>query len=153
VLAERQSAVGRALVSPDGLATEAVAMSAVVVHRFTLPEFRHLVERRPSVMLSVSRLLGLKQQQILIRLNRLLFRTSLGKVAGLLAELSERYGSETPTGRVLSFRLTHQEMASMIGVKRETVSECLAILECEGIIATRQRQITICRPAALDAIE
>jgi len=140
------------VLSPDGLSTEAIALSDGVARRFGLKEFRHMVDRHASVMLSISRMLGMKQQRLQVRLNRLLFRTSIGKLAGLLAELAERYGEDCPQGRMLTFRLTHQEMASMIGVKRETVSECLAKLEYDELIAINRRVITVLDPEKLDSI-
>lgn len=136
----------------QSLATEAVAMRAGIALTYDIDEFKELIARRPAVVVNVSRLLGLKQRHLEIRLNRLLFRSSLGKVAGLLMEMAERYGEETAEGLELSIRLTHQEMASMIGIKRETVSECLAALELEELISTRKRRFLILKPAELDGI-
>lgn len=137
---------------PDGLATEAVSLSAGLALRYEVSEFQRLAEKRPAVVINVSRLLGLKQRQITIRLSRLLFRSSLGKVAGLLAELGERYGEPAADGIELNLRLTHQEMASMIGVKRETVSECMAALELDELLSTRNRRFVILKPDELERI-
>lgn len=137
----------------DALASEAVALSNGSSMAFEVEEFRRLVERRPMVVLNVSRILGLKQQQLQIRLTRLLYRSALGKVAGLLSELAERYGEPASDGALtITIRLTHQEMASLIGVKRETVSECLAELELQEFIRTRRSHVTVLKPAELDRI-
>lgn len=136
----------------SALATEAVALSNGIAFAYELSEFQSLVERRPKVVLNVSRLLGLKQKQLEIRLSRLLFRSSLGKVAGLLSELAERYGEKSDEGIKLNFKLTHQEMASMIGVKRETVSECIGKLELDELISTNKRRITVLKAEELDQI-
>ncbi len=134
------------------LATEAIALTDGTALAYVVGEFQALIERRPRVVHNVSRLLGLKQKQLEIRLSRLLFRSSLGKVAGLLAELAERYGEESPEGIHLNFRLTHQEMASMIGVKRETVSDCVGRLELQEMIRTKKRQITVLQIEELDKV-
>jgi CRP/FNR family transcriptional regulator len=39
--------------------------------------------------------------------------------------LSEPYGEETPEGTVLKLRLTHQQIADMTGLTRETVTRVL----------------------------
>jgi CRP-like cAMP-binding protein len=136
----------------SSMATEAVALSKGLALAFRLGEFRDLVERRPNVILNVSRLLGLKQRRLEIRLARLLYRSSLGKLAGLLSELAERYGVPTDEGILLPFKLTHQEMASIVGSKRETVSEGMGILELQETIRTQKGEIVILRPADLDSI-
>jgi len=137
----------------DSLASEAIALCSGSSMAFEVEEFRRLVERRPLVVLNLSRILGLMQQQLQIRLSRLLYRSALGKVAGLLSELAERYGEGEAGGAVsISIRLTHQEMASLIGVKRETVSECLAMLELQEVIRTRRSHITVLKVAELDRI-
>ncbi|MEQ8819913.1 MAG: Crp/Fnr family transcriptional regulator [Sumerlaeia bacterium] len=142
-----------ASLSESGLAKEAVACSGGCALRFELAEFQSLVARRPAVVVNIYRLLGIKQRRLEIRLSRLLFRSSLGKVAGLLAELAERYGEKNSGGEVeLDFRITHQEIASMIGVKRETVSECLAALELDEFIRTKNRRIVVLKTEELDEV-
>jgi CRP/FNR family transcriptional regulator len=142
-----------AAASREMLATEAVALGATVVVAFRIEEFQALVARRPTVVLNVSRVLGLKQRRLEIRLSRLLYRSSLGKVAGVLADLVERFGTPAPDGTVLlDFKLTHQEIASLVGIKRETVSECLGILELREIVQSRRSRFRVLRPELLDDI-
>lgn len=140
--------------SPAGaLATEAVALSHGSALGFDVAYFQHLVQQRPMVALNLSRFLGARQRRLEIRLRRLLFRSSLGKVAGLLCELAERYGEELPDGgRRITIRLRHQEMASLIGTKRETVSECLADLEYRELLRIKSGIIEIPDVEALDQI-
>jgi CRP-like cAMP-binding protein len=134
------------------LPPEAVALTKGFAMKFSLEYFRHLVERRPTVVLNITRFFGLKQRRLEIRLTRLLFRSALGKVAGLLLELGERYGERTPQGIEVGVRLTHQELASLIGAKRETVSEALAELELRELITSSRGQLLLKDPEALDRI-
>lgn len=143
---------GDSLTSRQGLVSEAIAMSQGSAEKLSITEFSQIVDRHPSVVIGVSRLLGIKQQRMTIRLNRLLYRSSLGKLAGLLAELAERYGDPAANGLQINIRLTHQDMASMIGVKRETVSEGMAELEYQEIIEVERRRITVCKLEKLDEI-
>ncbi|MBX3728363.1 MAG: Crp/Fnr family transcriptional regulator [Candidatus Sumerlaeia bacterium] len=139
--------------SRDMLATEAVALGPTVVVAFRFEEFQALVARRPTVVMNVSRVLGLKQRRLEIRLSRLLYRSSLGKVAGVLADLAERFGTRATDGSVLlDFKLTHQEIASLVGVKRETVSDCLGILELRELVQSKRSRIRVLRPEVLDDI-
>lgn len=134
------------------IATEAVALSEGSALKFSLEYFQDIVQRRPTVVFNLSRLLGTRQRRLEIRLRRLLYRTSLGKVAGLLSELAERYGKQEKDGIVITFRLRHHEMASIIGSKRETVTECLADLEYRELISTARNEITVLKLEELDRI-
>ncbi len=135
-------------------ASEAVALSEGSVLKFPLDYFKDLIQRRPTVVFNLTRVLGTRQRRLEIRLRRLLFRTSLGKVAGLLTELAERYGEPDPDsgGILISFRLRHQEMASIIGTKRETVSESLAELELRELIVSSRSKLVVLKPEELDRI-
>ena len=135
------------------LPSEAIAISKGSAFRYDLDYFNDLIQRRPTLMVNVSRILGLRRKQLELRLTRLLYRSSLGKVAGLLAELGERYG-QVDGGQVeLQLRLTHQEMASVVGLKRETVSEALADLEYRGLITAGRGKIVLLQPEELDKIQ
>lgn len=135
------------------LASEAVAISKGSAFKYDLDYFNDLVHRRPTLMVNVSRILGLRRKQLELRLARLLYRSSLGKVAGLLAELGERYGHKEGNQVQLDVRLTHQEMASIVGLKRETVSEALADLEYRGMIIAGRGNVTLLKPGELDKIQ
>jgi CRP-like cAMP-binding protein len=137
----------------SALASEAVAISKGSALKYDLHYFNDLMQRRPTLMVNVSRILGMRRKQLELRLARLLYRSSLGKVAGLLAELGERYGHKEGDNIHLDVRLTHQEMASIVGLKRETVSESLADLEYRGLITAGRGNVTILKPAELDKIQ
>jgi CRP-like cAMP-binding protein len=128
-------------------------MSKGSAFKYDLDYFNDLVQRRPTLMVNVSRVLGLKRKQLELRLARMLYRSSLGKVAGMLSELGERYGRCEGDQIVLDLRLTHQEMAAIVGLKRETVSEALADLEYRGMITAGRGRITILDTAALDKVQ
>jgi CRP-like cAMP-binding protein len=132
---------------------EAVAVSAGSAFKYDLDYFNDLVQRRPTLMVNVSRILGLRRKQLEFRIGRMLYRSSLGKVAGMLSELGERYGKKEGEQVELDLGLTHQEMASIVGLKRETVSEALAELEYRGLITAGRGRVTIVDGAGLDKVQ
>lgn len=134
------------------LPSEAVALTKGSALQFEFDYFTQLVRRRPTIVVNLTRILGLRQRRFELRLTRLLYRSSLGKVAGLLAELGERYGTRTGDRVELNVRLTHQEMASITGLKRETVSESLAELEHRELIEARRGKVVLLKPDDLDRI-
>lgn len=52
----------------------------------------------------------------------------------LLAWLADRFGETTQKGRVVDMRLTHQDLADLLGATRVTVTRVLSQLEQQGYI-------------------
>ncbi len=120
---------------------EAMEKSTVVM----IPgsEVQRLMATRPSLTIEVTRLMGLRRQRIERRLKSLLFRSNRDRLVFLLLELGEKYGNKTADGVTLGIRLSHQELASMIGSTRETVTVLLGELQLEGCLLVKRRQITL----------
>lgn len=120
---------------------EAIEKSTVIL----LPSdvMQELLESNPQVSLGVTKLLGLRRQRIERRLKYLLFRSNRERLVSLLLELAEQYGQETEAGIQLRIKLSHQDLASVIGSTRETVTVLLGELQGEGLIATGRRKLII----------
>jgi CRP/FNR family transcriptional regulator, cyclic AMP receptor protein len=67
-----------------------------------------------------------------------------------LQQLAERFGRVTPEGVRLDLRLTHQELADMVGAVRETVTIALGNLARSGELSITNRTILIRRPPPED---
>ncbi|ABA20089.1 Possible Transcriptional Regulator, Crp/Fnr family [Trichormus variabilis ATCC 29413] len=52
----------------------------------------------------------------------------------LLAWLSKKFGSEVDKGRLIDMRLTHEDLAEMLGSTRVTITRILGQFEEEGLI-------------------
>ena len=63
-----------------------------------------------------------------------------------LRQLAERWGRVTPDGIRLDLRLTHQELANMVGAVRESVTIALGRLAEAGEIEVRNRTLIIRAP-------
>lgn len=63
-----------------------------------------------------------------------------------LRQLADRWGRVTPDGVRLDLRLTHQELANMVGAARESVTLALGRLAAAGDIEVRNRAIVIRPP-------
>jgi CRP/FNR family transcriptional regulator, cyclic AMP receptor protein len=74
------------------------------------------------------------------------------RLAGLLLELADQHSRE-PGGEIrMAMMLTQEELASLTGASRATVTRALSNWRRRGIIRTGQRDITITDPAALRKI-
>jgi CRP-like cAMP-binding protein len=102
-----------------------------------------LVDELPAFSFKVTRLLGLRRRRIETRLRNILFRSNRQRVAGILLELLEASRERTGEERRITPRLSHQEIAGLIGSTRETVTLVLGQLQLEGLIKVGRRSITI----------
>lgn len=108
-----------------------------------------LMQRYPDLSLGVTKLIGLRRRRIERRLKYLLFRSNRDRLIHLLLELAEQYGVEEPEGVRLKIQLSHQDLASVIGSTRETVTLVLGELQNEGWIKMGRRKLTLLDAAGL----
>ena len=62
-----------------------------------------------------------------------------------LRQLADRWGKVTPEGVRLDLRVTHQELADMIGGARESVTVALGRLQDQGEVIVRRRTVILRR--------
>jgi hypothetical protein len=58
-------------------------------------------------------------------------------------DLAEQYGESTPEGVLLAVKLSHQDLASIIGATRETVTVLLGELQLEGMLKVARQRLVI----------
>lgn len=112
---------------------------------------QQLLTENPSVSLGVTKLFGLRRQRVERRLKYLLFRSNRERLIHLLIELAEQYGKQVADGVELRIKLSHQDLASIIGSTRETVTVVLGELQSEGRLKLGRRKITLTDAAELAA--
>lgn len=61
----------------------------------------------------------------------------------LLSWLAKRFGQEVEQGRMLDLRLTHEDIATIIGSTRVTVTRLLNAFEKQGVIQRMQRRFIV----------
>lgn len=106
-------------------------------------EIQRLMEEHPDVSLGVTKLMGFRRRRVERRLKSLLFRSNRDRLIYLLLELAEKYGRRTAEGVLIDIKLSHQELASIIGSTRETVTVVLGELKNEGNLAIKRRTIIL----------
>lgn len=106
-------------------------------------EMQRLIQEHPHVSQGVSTLLGLRTRRVERRLKSLLFRSNRDRLIHFLLELAEKYGQRTPEGVLLGIKLSHQDLAGVIGSTRETVTVLLGELQREGRLSVKRRQVIV----------
>jgi CRP/FNR family transcriptional regulator, cyclic AMP receptor protein len=129
----------------------AEAVESTQVLAIPREELVWLMGRRPDVALHVTKLLGFRLRRIENRLRNILFRSNRERIVALLMELLESHGGPTEHGWEINLRLSHQEIANLIGATRETVTVTLGQLQRERMVKVDRRRITVLDRARLAA--
>lgn len=66
----------------------------------------------------------------------------------LLSWLSKKFGREVQQGHLIELRLTHQDLAEMLGTTRVTITRVLKQFEQQGIVQRLPNQVTLLQPEA-----
>lgn len=138
---------------PGGREEFAEAMEATTLLKIPGPEIRGLMQQFPDLCFAVTKLMGFRRQRVERRLKSLLFRSNRERLSHLLLELMEQYGEPEGDNVRLRIKLSHQELANIIGSTRETVTVLLGELQNDRLIEIRRRQILLLNPGSLaDAV-
>jgi CRP/FNR family transcriptional regulator, cyclic AMP receptor protein len=97
-------------------------------------DFHSLLHQR-KVLDTVLNILCERLRESWKRIHVLNSRNAVQRVKMLLIILSYNKGEDTPDGLVITYKLTHQDIADMAGLTRETVTRVLDKLQKDGEIA------------------
>ena len=121
----------------------AEALDRAVVCSIERAVFEDIIRTAPEVALKVIQVLARRLQAAEQEIEDLALRDVPGRLASLLLRLAEGYGEEDARGTRLSFRLTHQDLAHMIGSTRETVTMIMNRFRDDGLISVDRRILII----------
>lgn len=129
---------------------EAAVASTVIM----LPgdDFRKVMESSPELAIGITKLIGFRRARIERRLRGLLFRSNRERLCQLLVELADQYGRQKAEGVELTIALSHQDLASVIGSTRESVTMLLGELQLERLIKVSRKRVLIRDLKCLSAI-
>jgi CRP/FNR family cyclic AMP-dependent transcriptional regulator len=120
---------------------EAVDSSTVVM--IPAEEMELLMNENPDVAMAFTKIIGLRRQCIERRLKNLLFKSNRERLVHLLLDLALQFGWAAEDGIRLRVRLSHQDLANLIGSTRESVTVILSQLKSEGTIKNGRRKIVL----------
>jgi CRP/FNR family transcriptional regulator, cyclic AMP receptor protein len=102
-----------------------------------------MMEESAQLAIGVTKLIGLRRKRVERRLRSLLFRNNRDRLAHLLVELAEQYGNPNSEGIELAVRLSHQDLASIIGATRETVTTLLGEMQTQKLLRIQRQKLIL----------
>jgi CRP-like cAMP-binding protein len=121
----------------------AEAMKNAIICELPRDAFRAVLLSDASLAFAFATVLGERRRAVEAKMEHLVFRDVQAKLAALLLELVEEYGVETEDGVQISLKITHQEMANLIGSTRETISLTLAQFKKRGLLDFTGRSVVV----------
>lgn len=128
----------------------AEAISDVEMVKLTRDDFYTLLGQDRDLAINVAVILGIRMREAEGIIHELVSQQVPGRLALLLLKIAERYGRADEDGITIHLRLTHEEIASMIGTTRQTVTQTLNQFKREKSIRVVGRMIKILNSAKLE---
>lgn len=135
----------------DGQPRSASAIAVEDVQMVTIQrdEFLKLLRSNPEISLKLLVTLSHRLRVADRNMESLAFLSAPGRVARLLLELGKDHGEKTPEGVTFTHNMTRQELASLAGTSRETLTRVLMDYQDRGIIHLDKNRLTLKNEAKL----
>ena len=121
----------------------AEAMERVVVCKMRRVDLERLVLDKPQVGLKVMSVLSERLSLTEDRMEDIALKEVPARLASFILQLVESEGVVTREGYKIPTRYTHQQLATMIGSKRETVTKAFTLLQQAGVVELKRRRIHV----------
>ncbi len=123
--------------------TSAFAIVDSSLYAIPIPTFFSRLEASPELTQTVLKILCKKNS---MQVHRLLSQSSsdaLRRIARILLDMVQEYGTETAEGIKISIRFSHQDVANLLHTSRVTVTKAFQFLSGEKIVLRKQNRIII----------
>ncbi|ADG07229.1 Crp/Fnr family transcriptional regulator [Kyrpidia tusciae] len=118
----------------------------------TRQKLERLVLDSPDAAMALIRVQGRKIRELQARLQNLTQHSVLERVAWTLWQQVLEWGRVDPEGYVMSFPLTHYELAKWVGTTRESANRAMSLLRKQGVIQVQGEQLRILQPDVLESL-
>jgi CRP/FNR family cyclic AMP-dependent transcriptional regulator len=138
-------------VGNDKTDLRAVAMQASLVAYVPREDFDKLIHETHTCSRLV-KLIGERSVEVVSRFEDLAFQSVPVRLARVLLRLAHEFPKQRTCGICIDIPLTQQEVANLIGARREVVSTHLSRLKSDGTLALHKKYICIHDHAALEKL-
>lgn len=139
------------VISGINISGQATAKTDCEVYVVSAPVFLRYVYSDSKTMMALARLTAKKIHLLTGHIELLSFFDINYRVCKMLIYLAHQYGVKTEGGLMIDMRFTHQELASMVGASRVSVTKLLNDLIKAGLIRRKDGKFFIIDTAKLQA--
>jgi CRP-like cAMP-binding protein len=127
----------------------AEVMEDAVVLVFRRSDFASAIGASPEALRELAKLQCAHRNSAENRLAEYIFYDVPARLAHLLAQMAGTNGRKTKEGMLIRIKLTHQELANLVGSTRETTTLILNEFRRRGLLEFTGRKIVVSDPEAL----
>ena len=110
------------------------ALTAVEVGRAPKEQVINFIKDKPAIILELMKELLEDYAESLTRIEHLVFSDAYRRVISVLLYIAKHFGKESRNGVIITHRFTQQDIATLVGVARETASNEIVKLEKKGLV-------------------
>ena len=125
--------------------TNAEAFEDSFICTITREQFETFLSMRPNLTLTITKWIGMRLRKIENRFENLIFQDVGTRLKTLLENLAEKYGEDVEGGRRIAIKLSHQELANLVGATRETVTFELSKMKRRGELLVDGKEFVLIR--------
>jgi len=143
---------GELLLSEEKRPFTAIALEGSMVLVISKDSLLELLSVAPTLAMNFIRLLSKRLATVERGLAESSHTWSYHRLARVLLQLSEEYGEEVAAGTLINVRLTHEDLANLIGTSRETVTTQLSKFTRAGLLKRQARLFVVTKSSLSDFI-
>lgn len=113
------------------------------VYWIPLKYLRELIKENPDILMEIAKIVSDNWDEVEDKIEAFVTHDSLGRLAYIILQLMKKYGYKNAGKSTLPFPLTHQEIANLTGMFRETISISMQELKKAGIISIEKHLIIV----------
>jgi len=130
----------------------AEAMENALISVIDRALFDAILQKEGLISARLVKVVAQRRREVENKIEQLIFKDVNAKLAELLLRLASEYGVDDTRGTLVSLKITHQEMANLIGSTRETVSLTMSQFKRKGLIQTEGRKVILADREGLRAL-
>lgn len=121
----------------------AQVLQDAVIYEIERTRFLELLREQPELTFEVMELFARRTEELERKLEDLVFKDIPTRLSRQILKLIEEHGVRTREGIQIDFKITHKELADLIGSARENTTSALNRLAREGILDKKRYRIIV----------
>lgn len=119
------------------------AMTLLELYQAPVEDFRRFIKNNSKVLYELTIHILTRLGGVFTRMEYAIFGNAQNKVAAIILICAERFGKDEKKGILVQVPLTHQDIANLLGVARETVSIEMKKLQKMNLINYRGKHLIV----------
>lgn len=128
---------------------DAVTVADTLEASWSEADLLDLMGRHPQIAINMIRIIGKRLQEVQERLREASAHRTEQRVARAVLRLAQQAGRDTHDGTAIDFPLRRRDVADISGTTLYTASRILTGWEKTGLLASRNRRLTLHQPAEI----